>query len=45
MPPKMVIGAAGINGLIRGHLPDCVSGGGDRGVASGSQPNYPSGMP
>ena len=45
MPPKVVIGAAGINRLIRGHLPDWVSRGGDRGVASGSQPNYPFGMP
>ena len=45
MPPKVVIGAEGINGLIRGHLPDWVSGGGARGVASGSQLNYPSGMP
>ena len=37
MSPKVVIGAMGINGLIRGHLPDWVSRGGPRGMASGSQ--------
>ena len=45
MSPKVVIGAMGINGLIREHLPDWVSRGGPRGMASGSQSNYPSGMP
>ena len=30
MPPNVLIGAAGTNGLIRGHLPDLVFGGGAR---------------
>ena len=45
MPPNVLIGAAGTNGLIRGHLPDLVFGGGARGVAGRSHPSYPSGMP
>ena len=34
IPTKVIIGAAGTNGLIRGHLSDWVFGGGVRGVAA-----------
>ena len=45
-PPRVLIGAAGSNGPIKGeHFPDWVCGGGARGTAVRSQPNYPSVMP